>query len=62
MHRVINLNYTNFTKHLGLTSKGPGLSVAKSPDYDKIHFVMSISKFVAMVYQSYWNIIKRIMS
>lgn len=37
---VVKFNYMDFTKYLGLTSEGSYMFVAKSPDYDRIRFVV----------------------
>ncbi|CAI8592780.1 unnamed protein product [Vicia faba] len=44
---VMKFAYGYLTKYLGLTSSSASIIAAKLSEYDKVHFVLSISKFVA---------------
>ena len=44
--KVIKFNYMDFSKYIGLTFGGYDIAIARSYDYDRISFVLSISKFV----------------
>ncbi|KAL5082020.1 hypothetical protein RYX36_010441 [Vicia faba] len=44
---VMKFAYGYLTKYLGLTSSSASIIATKLSEYDKVHFVLSISKFVA---------------
>ncbi|KAI5439982.1 hypothetical protein KIW84_025369 [Lathyrus oleraceus] len=44
--KVIKFNYMEFKKYFGLTFGGSDMDVGRSSDYDRISFILSISKSV----------------
>lgn len=45
-NKVVRFHYTDFTKYLGLTSFYQSVTGVKMTKYDRVSFVISISKFV----------------
>lgn len=44
--KVVKFDYSDYNKYLGLSYDGSNMFVSKSSDYDKISFLLSISKSV----------------
>lgn len=44
--KVIKFNYMDFAKYLGLAYDGYNMDISRSSNYDRIYFVLSISKSV----------------